>query len=99
MSSLSDFVQWRVADGEPITVGGRTITPQVQYLLIRWRNGAWLWNRPLAVLVEKEGQIERLPIIDITRLAQLGLLGLGISLSLFILGVFKMGKFGPQNDP
>ncbi len=36
--------------------------------------GGVVWNRPVAVLVEREGQVERIPIRDTTRLMHLALL-------------------------
>jgi hypothetical protein len=71
-----------MASGEEVTVGDVTLTPQSQALTIRWPNGGAVWNRPVAVLVERDGQTERIPVVDVTRIAQLVLLGLGFVLSI-----------------
>ena len=58
-------------DGTPRSIGGLTITPESQALIVRWSNGAWIWNRPAAVRIEREdGTVERMPIVDVTRVAQ-----------------------------
>ena len=85
MSKLSDVVQWRTVSGEEVTAGDVTLTPQSQALTIRWPNGGFVWNRPVAVLVERDGQTERIPVVDVTRIAQLTLLGLGFVLSIATL--------------
>jgi uncharacterized protein (TIGR03382 family) len=67
---LKDHLQYQMESGSPTTVGKITLTPQSQVLSLRWPNGGWVWNRPVAVLVEKDGETERLPIVNVTRYAQ-----------------------------
>ena len=85
MSKLNDKLKWQTVSGEEVTVGDVTLTPQSQALTIRWPNGGFVWNRPVAVLVERGGQTERIPVVDVTRIAQLTLLGLGFVLSIAAL--------------
>ena len=77
MSKLKDLVQWQTVSGEAVRVGDIALTPQSQALTIRLPKGGFVWNRPVAVLVERDGQMERVPVVDVTRIAQLTLLGLG----------------------
>jgi uncharacterized membrane protein len=84
MSKLKEILQWQTLSGDEVTVGDITLTPQSQALTIRWPKGGLVWNRPVAVLVERDGQTERIPIVDVTRMAQLGLLGLGLVFSMVI---------------
>jgi hypothetical protein len=77
MSTPKDVVQWQTVSGEAVTVGDVTLTPQSQALTVRWPKGGLVWNRPTAVLVKRGGHTERIPIVDVTRIAQLFLLGLG----------------------
>ena len=79
------MVQWQMISGEEVTAGDVTLTPQSQALTVRWPNGGFVWNRPVAVLVERDGQTERIPIVDVTRIAQLTLLGLGLVSSIAAL--------------
>ena len=62
------FWQWEIQDGQPVTVGERTVTPQAQVLSVRLPFGGFVWNRPAAVLVEENGRVQRLPIPDVTRM-------------------------------
>jgi hypothetical protein len=84
MSKLKEMLQWQTLSGDRVTVGDVSLTPQSQALTIRWPWGGLVWNRPVAVLVERDGQTERMPIVDVTRMAQLGLLGLGLVFSMVI---------------
>jgi hypothetical protein len=69
---MSDkFWQWDIQDGQPVTVGGRTVTPQAQVLSLRLPFGGFVWNRPVAVVVEENGRSQRLPILDVTRMMML----------------------------
>lgn len=83
MSTLKEVFQWQTLAGDKVTVGGITVTPKSQALTIRWPNGGLVWNRPTAILVERDGQPEQIPIVDVTRLTQVGLLGLALSFTVF----------------
>jgi hypothetical protein len=86
MTGFSDVVQWQTVSGDSVTVDGVTVTPQSQALTVRWPNGGFVWNRPVAVLVEQGGITERIRITDVNLVVRLGLLGL----SLFISAVFLL---------
>lgn len=66
------------ASAESVTVHDVTVTPQSRALMVRLSKGGLVWNRPTAVLVEQDGQAHRIPIVDITRILQVGLLGLAV---------------------
>lgn len=85
MVQCKEIARWQTLSGEPVTIGDVTITPQAQALIIRLPFGGLVWNRPVAVLVERGGQTRRIPIIDVTRAVQLGLLGFGLAFALFML--------------
>jgi hypothetical protein len=64
--------------GEPILYNGGRLIPFSRSRVFRcpWRHAVFIWNRPAAVLVKKDGGEEQvLPIPDITRRWQVGLLG------------------------
>ena len=85
MVRFKEMLRWRTISGDKVTVGDVTVTPQSRALTIRWPRGGLVWNRPVGVLVERGEQTERIPIVDVTRLAQLGLLGLSLVFSVVIL--------------
>lgn len=47
-----------------MTVGDRIVTPVAQSLLVRWPGGGGAWSGPAAVIIEREGQVERIPIAN-----------------------------------
>jgi hypothetical protein len=89
--SLKDNITYEYQSGEPLTVNGTTLTPQSRAFSLRWPNGGLVWNRPVAVLVEREGQVERLPIADVTRYAQIALYGSALFFALMAL-VASLGR-------
>ena len=87
MARLKEMFQWQTASGDEVTVGDVTVTPQSRALTVRWPRGGLVWNRPVAVLVERDEETERIPIVDVTRMAQLGLLGLSLAFSMIIMAL------------
>ena len=90
MIPFKDILQWEIRTGDPIIIhddalGDVTITPQSQALTIRWPYRGWVWNRPLAIWVAHGTQTERMPIMDVTRVVQLGSFGVSLIFSFFIL--------------
>ena len=82
---LKEIFQLQKRPGDIITVGDLIVTPLSQSFIIRCPYGGWVWNRPRAVVVERDGNTERIPIIDITRIVQLGLFGLSLTLFIFTI--------------
>jgi len=90
MARLKDFtIQWQTVSGDSMTVGDVTVTPQSQALIVRWPFGGFVWNRPVAILVERDGSrfVECRRVIDVTRIIQLGLLGFSLVLSIAVFGM------------
>ncbi len=64
--------QWferQTALSEPVTAGETTITPQAGAWAVRLPFGGFVWNRPAGARVERPGQSERIPVVDVTRTA------------------------------
>ncbi len=81
--------------GEPVLAGETTITPVSQSVRLQLPGvpGGFIWNRPLAVRVQTgSGPAQTLPVRDVTRLAQLLVVGLGLLGGLFTLLAWKMIK-------
>jgi hypothetical protein len=71
----SSLVQLRTIHGQPILAGDVRVTPESQALVVRLPFAGLVWHRPTAITVERAGHaIQRLPIVDFTRVAQVGLL-------------------------
>ncbi len=82
---LHDMVEWQNHAGETRAVGGASLTPLSQALVVRTPVGGFVWNRPVAVLVERDGQEQRLPILNVLLMARLAALGLGLTLAAIAL--------------
>jgi len=87
MDRSNDKIRWQTLTGNPLQVGDVRVTPQSQALTLCWPNGGLVWNRPVAILVEHQGQVERIPIVDVTRVVQLSLLGLSALLGIIALAL------------
>lgn len=90
---MTQWMHFETQSGNPVTVKGTTLTPFSQALRIQipGLNGGLVWNRPVSVLaVSPDGQEQVIPIPDITRMIQLGLLG--VSLLAAILFGLILGK-------
>ena len=83
------WIQFHSQSGEPIEVQELTLTPQAQALVIRWPRGGFVWNRPTAVDVTRDGDTMRLPIVDVTRLVLIVLL----LLPLFLTGIVALAHW------
>ena len=83
--------QWETVTGEAATVDGRTVRTQSQALMLRWPRGGYVWNRPVALLVGQGEEIERVPIVDLTRVLQWGLVAVGaiVSILAWVLSIKK----------
>lgn len=77
-------IHGRLNSDQPIMAHDFTLTPQSRTLVVRFRRGGWVWRRPTAVLVEHDGRVERLPIRDLTRYIQCGLLGAAVMMGVVV---------------
>ena len=89
---LKDVFQVQTVSGQKVAVESVTVTPQSQALIVRLPIGGFVWNRPTAILVERDETAKRFPIVDITRILQLGLLGFSLVLSIVSLVKFSQRK-------
>jgi hypothetical protein len=82
---------FETTSADPITVGSTRLTPRAAALTFRWSSGGLVWNCPASVQVERNGSTEIIPILDVTRIAQVMLYGLAalftvLSIMLMIRG-------------
>lgn len=75
MPKLKDFIQLETKTGEPVTAQGVTVTPQAQVLTVSIPavHGGIVWNRPTGVIVERDGQREEMPVVNVNRWLAIGL--------------------------
>ena len=92
-------VRFAVNSGTPISVGAVTVTPRSQAMLVTSPFGNFVWNRPTEVLSARAGRTERIRIVDVTRLAQLGFFALGVLIATVVLvGSARRGRREPGED-
>jgi hypothetical protein len=82
--NLLNAIQLTTHTGEPQTIGDTIITPQSQALIVRWSRGGFVWNRPIGVIVDRDGQTQRVPIVDVTRYATWTFAGFTLLFSVII---------------
>ena len=88
MSEEGKTFTWRTSSGDTIVRHGVAVTPLSQALAFRCPRGGCVWNRARALVVERDGEKRRIPVVDVTRLIQLALYGLSV---VFVLvGISRM---------
>ena len=70
-------IGFHTVPGDSVTASGVTVTPIARTLTVRTGFGGLVWNRPVGVRVERNGRVEQLRIVDLTRAIQVGLLASG----------------------
>ena len=68
------LVQLKTVKGEPIMHRNRSIRPISQSLIVQLPFAGFVCNRPVAIEVHESGNLQRIPIIDVTLLTQISLL-------------------------
>jgi hypothetical protein len=53
----NDLFQVQTVSSQPVTVGRITVTAQSQALIVRLPSGGFVWNRPTAIVVERDGAV------------------------------------------
>ena len=56
-----------------MVVGNVRATPEARVVTVRLPFGVFVWNRPSGVVVERDSRVERVPIVNVTRLTQIAL--------------------------
>jgi len=70
---MGALIERRTIAGSTLEAGDLRVTPEARVVSVRLPFGAFVWNRPSAVVVERDGRVERLPIVDVSRIAQVAL--------------------------
>jgi hypothetical protein len=70
-------------NGAPQFVDLYTLTPETLVVHARWGDWGYAWVWPIGVRATRAGSSQRLPIVDVTRWAQLGI---GLAVVVFSAG-------------
>ena len=60
-------IEWSESRGRPVTVGDTTVTPVARSLAVRCSRLGAVWSDPAAILVERDGRTDRIPIMNVNR--------------------------------
>lgn len=82
---MKQFISWQTHTGDAIEIDDITVIPQSQALQVKFPFGGFVWSRPTGVMIERNGRIETFPILDITRIALVAILGFTLLINIFIL--------------
>ena len=82
MSKMKDMLRIKSVRGDRIETEEAVVTPLSKALVVSLPMGGFVWNRPVGIEVEKDQIIERIPIIDVTLLAQFGIIVFGMFLTI-----------------
>jgi hypothetical protein len=80
-------IHWQVTAAHPVVVGNTRVTLQSRTLVVGWSFLGVVWRHPTAALVEADGRVTHMPIHDVTRLVELGLLGLGLVILMVMVSI------------
>ena len=64
---FGSMLEWKESAGTPTLAGDVTLTPLAKSLILRWTRGGVVWSGPSAVIVEREGTTEHIPIVNANR--------------------------------
>lgn len=69
MTGQTPIIQWGRRNGVSFCAGDAQVTPESWIVLVTLGPLRYVWNWPLGVSVVRSGQLWRLPIVDVTRIA------------------------------
>jgi hypothetical protein len=84
MAHLTDFIQLKTVQGTAVQTPYHTLIPESQALIIKFPYGGFVWQRPMAVLVQQNSHTHRLPITDVTRLVTWSVLAASLLTTLLL---------------
>ena len=78
--------------GQPVHRGDVTVIPISKSLTVQLPFLGFVWNRPVAILIEEGETSQELPIIDVTFLAQLTFAPISLAAAVLALVFSRAGK-------
>ena len=92
MAKFAKIIQYSTHPGQPIKKGNIVVTPVSGALRFNLPFYGFVWNRPVAMIVEEGGSSKRLPIVDLTLMVQGALFGIGLTATILSVLVARAGK-------
>jgi hypothetical protein len=88
----TSFIRLEKCTGPATTVGNTIVSPQAVVLKVRWPFGGAVWNYPIALRVEQNGQVRQIPVLDVTRLVEIAMLFTAALVVLIASSIVKKNK-------
>ena len=92
MAEFGKYLQYSTAYGQSVERGNVVVTPISGALRLNLPFLNFVWNRPVAVMVEEGDSSKKLPIIDVTMLSQIFLFGIGLTAAMLTILVTRTNK-------
>ncbi len=92
MAKSERFLQYSTHAGQSIEKGDLVVTPISGALRLNLPFFNYVWNRPVAIVVEEGDSSEKLPIMDATLLAQVALFSVALAATILTVLVTKASK-------
>lgn len=89
MAELKNYIQYTKSRGRSVQYGDQVLTPISQALTVRLPFWGYVWNRPVAIEIDDGESIEKIPIVDVTLMARIGLFGIGIAAGLLTIAASR----------
>lgn len=86
---VGNVLQWEQVTGEPMMIQDTRIIPQTRVLRVQAPFGGFVWNRPVAVIVERAGKRERMQVPDVTLFLQLAMVVSLVALPISLWAMWK----------
>lgn len=76
---IGEYFRYDDAQGEPLTVGGVEMVPHARVATLHTPYGGFVWNRPIALTVRRDGEEEEfIPIVDVTLIGKVLMCAFGV---------------------
>ena len=79
----------RSLNSKTVSINGTLLTLQSQTIGVKHRHAGFVWNRPLAIVTERDGVVTKTPIIDVTRIVTIFLFGVTLVFSIFQIATVR----------
>ncbi|MBI4674064.1 MAG: hypothetical protein HY741_20660 [Chloroflexi bacterium] len=70
---IGEILQWEKISGDPLMVENTRLVPQARVLSVRFPFGGFVWNRPVSIIIERDGKRETIAVPDLTLISQIAM--------------------------
>jgi hypothetical protein len=78
----------RTTDAAPLMVGDLTLVLRSRSVVVTTASWGWVWNRPIAVLVQGRKNTYQHPLVDMTKMMRVAAIGMVVSWAMTMFGKY-----------